>query len=337
LIIYSDGNVFVQRKDWNKGVHAGFGTLLNHGDIVSLDNDATSVFLCSDLETIKSLPSGDSAGISNECPGEPNQLLVRGGKLVLPGLGGVSDIPKIVRPRGTYLLDSTGIKLSWLDTKKPPYTVNIEEQNNFTTVWEQKEVSQTTTIYTGTELKPDTTYVLKVSDSNGMSSTKEPAKGLFFKIIPKDEAEQIKQQETKLAETINNTIKQVLPESERFFRAMLAAGQEQQRYAEAIDILEELAISSEQPAVHAELCSLYVDLLLPELADAHCKKALELVEHQKPHILEGALLENQGKIYQLRGNRDAAILSYEMALEWYNAQNDRSGIDRVKNELAGLQ
>jgi len=177
LLVAAEGEVSLKRARWSDYVPVGFGTLLQHDDLLKVDD--TALVLCGDLTTV-SIDGYSSC----PCPAAPGRLAYRGA--YFRDMCG-ADVPYILHPRNTLVSSPTPL-LCWHDIGVNSYTVSLVRDGEM--IWRQSNVVTNTIRYPddAPRLRPDTDYLLVVrDDGTGKSSQDDPAKGLGFRLLSKAE------------------------------------------------------------------------------------------------------------------------------------------------------
>jgi tetratricopeptide (TPR) repeat protein len=109
-------------------------------------------------------------------------------------------------------------------------------------------------------------------------------------------------------------------------------------FGEAVDMLEDLATSTEERTILAELLRRkgHADARIGELQDAmaQVKEALEISETLEDNFGEADALRGLGYIYWQKGDVPMALEFYDLALDKANACASQELVGRIKIEIA---
>jgi hypothetical protein len=297
LLMAVSGEVQLRRLAWPGYQRTGFGVGLQRGDLLKLAAGAGAVILCDNL-TLWRVPGGPAPAGLNGCPRPEAPALIRRGVKLAGTRGGDPNVPYIISPRSTKLLNPQPL-LRW---NAPPgassYTVELRGGE---TPWQQAGVTTTSLAYPGEPpLEPGATYLLVVTDDTGRSSQDEGARGLGFSILPEAEAEKISQQRDQISGLD-------LSEAARQY-ALAQYDASQGLIAEAIEQLEQLVASgSEEAAVHQALADLYAQIGLLLLAEARYTTAITLAGQQQNLEILAASRARLGEVQMKLGKTTEAI------------------------------
>jgi hypothetical protein len=322
FLVAAQGVVSVKREGWSAYAPALFGTTLHYGDLLRLDASAQATVVCADL-TVANVPSG-----ANGVPCKVAQpVLVYNGSLVNPTRSVPSgEFPLVVTPRKTKVLNPHPT-LRWTPVGgATSYTVSVRGSN----------VNWSTTVTSGTEvvypanapaLVSGSTYKVIVVAGN-RSSEEETLPGLGFTVLKSDETTTVREGETKIRGL------GLADAPTRLLLANLYATQG--LTAEAVEQLEALSNTSQEPAVLRSLGDSYLTLGLNRLAEARYLHAVELSEHAND--IEGQALAQRalGAIYEAIGNAGEAAQWLRKALELYQQLGDTQMVAEIEQQLAGL-
>ena len=274
LLVASRGEVTMQRWTWMRSQPAYFGAVLHRGDTLALGPEATALVLCDDLR-VWQVPAGSLQGVANGCPpGELPDLRRTDGNLG-PTRSVPEDIPYILAPRATAILTDTPL-LRWHPVPGVvTYTVAVRGSG---LAWTE-EVTGTEVVYAGVpSLEPGDTYKLIVTADTGISSEKEDAPGLGFRLLTEAEAAEVAAERTRI-ERLN------LPEPgtalalAHYYAAWTGEGSSFHLLADAISQLETLAVIDDAtPGIYLTLGDLYRQARLLNEADAAYKQAMEAAD-----------------------------------------------------------
>lgn len=188
LLVAAEGQVYLKRDGWSDYFPVGFGTLLHYDDLLMVDGSAS--VLCGDL-ALASLHGRDSC----PCPPAPGRLVYRGA--YFRDSSG-QKIPYVLHPRNT-LVSTAQPLLYWHDTGAGSYTVSLVSGGE--TVWTQPDVTGNSIPYPkeAPRLRPRVDYLLTVRDNDtGESSYDDPARGLGFRMLSKEEREAVQAERERI-------------------------------------------------------------------------------------------------------------------------------------------
>ncbi|MCB0164224.1 MAG: hypothetical protein KDI79_08370 [Anaerolineae bacterium] len=323
LLVAVEGEVRLKRRNWSDFFQTDFGVAVRRGDLLHVPADAAATLLCDNLR-LWTVPAGPAPTGLNGCPRPAEPDLVRRGVKIASTRGGDSDIPYLISPRSTKLLDSTPT-LRW---HAPPgasrYTVQVFGGN---LTWTAKNVTETRLVYPGKpSLEPGIIYQLTITDDMGHSSQDEGAVGLSFRVLSSDEAAEVEARRQQIAGLGLGGV------AEAYAIAQYYAGQD--LLAEATDMVERLVeTGNDQAAIHQTLAEMYAQtgLLLP--AQARYRQAIKLAERQ--HNIE-ILADSQaqlGEILIRLGNVDAGLAQLTQAKMHYETLGETQRIADIEQSL----
>lgn len=322
FLVAVQGPVSVKREGWSAYAPALLGTTLRYGDLLRLEGSAQATVVCADL-TVANAARG-----ANGVPCKAAQpVLVYNGSLVSPTRGAPSgEFPLVVTPRKTKVLNPHPT-LRWTPVGgATSYTVSVRGSN----------VNWSTTVTSGTEavypadapaLAPGSTYKVIVG-AGKRTSEEETLPGLGFTMLTSDEATTVRQGEARIRAL-------GLPDTPtRLLIANLYAAQG--LTAEAVEQLEALSATSQEPAVLRSLGDLYLTLGLNHLAEARHLRAADL--SQQASDLEGQALAQRalGAIYEAIGNSGEAAQRLRKAVGLYQQLGDSQTVKAIEEQLSAL-
>jgi hypothetical protein len=323
LVVGIEGSISIKRQGWTDYAPAFFGMALRSDDLLRLDGSSQATVACSDLTLAKA-----AGGVSAvPCKGT-TALLMSGGRLVMPTRADAPlEIPLILSPRKTKLLSAHPI-LRWSPVAGATlYKVALRGPN---LSWSSDVSGKTEIAYPNDApaLAAGATYKLSVS-TGAHSSDEESSPGLGFTMLKPDEAQVIRDGETRI---------RGLGASDAATRLLLAnlyAGQG--LTAEAIEQMESLITVAEEPAIVRALGDLYLKIRLNRLAEERYTQALAL--SQKLNDVEGqAIAQNAlGLVYEALGNKSEAVQRSQKAIAWYQKLGDAKTIAQIEARIAALQ
>ncbi len=324
LLVVADGDIQLKRDGWSDFHSTSFGVALYRGDQLSLAPGAKAIVLCDNLAAW-TVPSGAPSGLSNGCPQASEPILVRSAGN-LGNTRGSTDplIPYIISPRATKLLNPTPT-LRWNSVPgAKSYMIRISG-----TDW-QESVDTTEFVYSGNPpLQFDQDYLLTVEADNGKSSKDEGMPGLGFSLLADEEAKRIRAEEA----TIHGLN---LPgKANTFALAQIYAGHS--LYAEAIEMLEELAKADNQAAsVYRALGELYQQVGLLTLAESRHNLALKAAETSGDVESIAEAQKGLGEVYMALGNKNEAVRWLTEAKAEFESLGDLQHANQVGEQLQDL-
>jgi hypothetical protein len=336
MLVEVKGTVEINRHSWARNVYqpALFGMTVESGDLLRTGADGSVMVVCADL-TVAGVNPDFIGGMP--CQG-PSPILVRRQGLVSEVRSTTADtsIPFIISPRRTRLLDDSPL-LKWNEVANVvTYTVTIRGTSMR---WSQ-EVTGTQIRYpdSAPELIPGKAYKLIVT-ADGRSSEEENAPGLGFIILTPEEVRPIREAEAKIRGL------ELSEEAKDFLVAQLYASRregetddvEQGLNAEAVEILEGMAITSMNPVVFRTLGDLYLALGLERLAEERYLRAVELSAELGDVEGQAVASAGLGQIYANLGNQDQAIRRWQEATEQYQALGDREQAEQMEDHIKALR
>ena len=316
------GKVEVKRKGGSGYVPGTVGMAVRRGDLVRLDGSAQAKVVCADLKQHE-LPAGRLSGIP--CDGARPVLRASDGSLLNPTRAGEADgIPVVVAPRRTKLLDPRPV-LRWEPMPGvDAFKVGVRGPE---VDWSTDVRGATSAAYPqdAPALKPGATYKVVVV-ANGRSSEEASEPGLGFTLLGAEEAQAVRGE----AERIRSL--GLDGNAEKLLIAHLHASHGLD--AEAIALLEELAMGSKVPAALRALGDLYGRAGLYHLAEERYLKAAQLSEEAGDR--EGQALARQalGVLYrEALGLEDEAKRAFGAALELFRALGDATAVQQIEEQL----
>jgi hypothetical protein len=326
LAIFIRGDVGLKRKGWASFVPVAFGTSLQKGDLLKVEQSSSLKVVCSDLSLHEVL--NGLSGIP--CAAVPGILLVPDGSLINPTRGGFNDrlSPTVLSPRKTKLLSGLPL-LRWTPVEgAKDYTV-IVRSYNFSWTTNVSAVTETTYPAFAPQLKAGVPYKLIVQ-TGGNSSADEPGFGLGFSIIGESERKTVEQEQRKI-------VALGLPEGQtQFITAYLydTHGLE----SEAILKLESASRILNEPAVARFLADCYLKVGLIRKAEEAYLNALQLAKADKDE--EGQALTHirlgDSIYWQSLHNQNAAATHLNAALTLARKIGDQDLAGQAEKALAAL-
>jgi len=265
LLVTTQGTVELKREGWRGYVPVAFGTVIRWGDLIRPSTGQVVTIICADL-TLRTVDQ------ESGCPCQPGTLpvLTYGGTHLLAPRGATSDIPYILYPRNTAILDDQPL-LRWHATGASSYTVAIVRGGR--TFWQQAGVSGTELHYPADAptLQPGIDYLLSVTDENtSRRSSEDPAKGLGFQLLSEAQRSKVEaQRDAILALSVDEPARQ-------FVLAVYYAGQGLR--GEALMLLDTLTATIDTPAIYLWRGDLLLATQLPTEATEAYQSALNSAE-----------------------------------------------------------
>jgi hypothetical protein len=326
IIVALQGRLAMKRKGWSAFASARIGTTLRRGDLLRLEGSSQAKVICAGL-TVSDVPP-ELSGVP--CAATKPILIYLGDKVTATRGYGEGAFPRVVAPRKTKLLNSRPT-LRWTPVAgATQYKVIVRGQNERgqNPYWNTYVPSATKLDYPAgaPPLEADTDYKLIVS-AGGRQSDEEAEPGLGFALLKSDKAKEARDAEKKIHAL-------GLPDAPtRLLIAYLYAAYDLN--AEAIEQLEGISESLQEPAPARLLGALYLAIGLSRHAEKHYLRALEL--SRKVNDEEGQAIAHKelGRIYdEALGARNAATQHFESALKWYKNLGDQQTAVRIEEKLA---
>jgi uncharacterized protein YceK len=324
VVVAVQGQLSVKREGWTEYASALFGTGLRYGDLLRLEGSSQATIACADL-TLKPVPSGTGGA---PCRVATPTILKYGESLVIITKGDTyGEFPMVISPRRTKLLNAFPT-LRWTPVAGvTTYRVSVRGPD---VNWSTDVSSKTEVVYPddASALVAGGTYKVIVVAGN-RSSEEESTPGLGFTLLKPDEAQAVREAETKIR------VLDLGETPKRFLVASLYAAQGLN--AEAIEQLEELSNTLKEPAVARSLGDLYLRIGLNRFAEERYLQALGL--SQRLNDVEGqALAQNAlGLVYEALGNKGEALQRLQKAMEWYRKLGDAKRIEEIREQLGKMQ
>src|SRR5215813_1744791 len=326
VIVALQGQVIMKRKGWSAFAPARLGTTLQRGDLLRLEGSSQAKVVCANL-TISDVPR-DLSGVP--CPATRPILIYLGDKVTATRSYGEGAFPRVVAPRKTKLLDPRPT-LRWTPVAgATSYKIIVRGQKarGQNPYWNMNVPSVTKLDYPAgaPPLEADTDYKLIVSAS-GHQSDEETEPGLGFALLRSDKAKEARDAEKKIRSL-------GLPDAPtRLLIAHLYAAYDLK--AEAIDQLEGIPETLQEPAPARLLGALYLAIGLSRHAEKHYLRALEFSRNVNDEEGQALAHKELGRIYdEALGNRNAAIQHLESALKWYKKLGDQQTAGQIEDRLA---
>jgi hypothetical protein len=327
IVVETSGVVELNRRSWDVNHYEPlqFGTIVRWGDLLRTASDSEATIVCADLEMAK-VSSDFMAALP--CPQSPPLLVYKGELVTVVRSTDVPQVPFIIVPRKTKLLDDRP-PLRWNGVEgATSYDVTLLGDGN--TVWQKKQVIGTEMAYPADEepLQPGLGYILLVEADNGAKSEDEKAKGLGFTLLELAEAEAVRAEAQRLKDL------HLSPEAEAYALAQLYANPVHGLLAEAIDLLEGLtAQGCRESAIYRSLGEWYYAIGLVRLAEERFRQAEALAGDLESRSAAQAGL---GEVYASLGNTDEAKKWFEQAQAGYEELGHSSRVKEIEQRIADL-
>lgn len=325
-----EGMVELKPKGSPQYSRVSTGIPFRRGDLLKVAASAKATVVCSDL-TKHELKNGVYGLPCKPSSGKSQVLMFDGAWVkVSPTRSNPSDldIPIIISPRKTKLLDPTPT-LRW--TAVPGvsiYRITVQGQK---LNWSAEVISKTEIIYSSEkekQLTPGETYKLIVKAGDHISD-EEGLPGLGFTLLMPEQAQHVRNLEQRIRAL-------GLPEaSTKLLVAQLYA--KSKLNAEAIEQLRVAPAATNEPAAAQLLGDLYFAIGLNRLAEEQHLLALKLAEQMKDLLSQARAQYSLGHVYEMIGNRGAAVKYLRRALEIYQQFMDVGLIKEIEEALARLQ
>ena len=331
LLIIVEGPVNVKRAGRSEYVPAMFGMVLHRGDLLKLDGSAQAKVACSDLTLANALSGTGSV------PCKANQPIIAdpatGSRVSAARSNIPSDIPIVISPRRTRLLNPRPT-LRWtampgIDT----YSVSIQQKD---ALWSAEVTGTAEIAYPASAgaLVPGATYKVIVA-AGGRSSEDKVVPDLGVTIATPEEVSEIRAAEARI-----NALD--LPEgATQFLIAVLYATRKPEVRdnfnAEAIERLENLSTSLQEPAVLRMLGDLYLKIGVLGLAEERYVQAVALSRTLNDVEGQASGLQTLGMIYELMGNKDEAVKQLHEAMALFQKLGDTTTVKEIETQLVKLK
>ena len=329
LLVVADGEVELMREGWSEFHPTTFGAVLSRGDQIRVSDSAQAVVFCDNL-MLWEVPRSTPTGLTG-CPRtEESQFVRRNGRRVGNPRASSEDVPYLISPRATSVLDDQPL-LRWHAVPgATSYTVSVSG-----TDWET-ETSDSQVRYDGEPLEAGKDYLLKVVADNGKSSENEGPKDLGFRVLSQEEVQRVGESADKIrALDLSN-------EAKSLALAHFYAGQcdEDERclISDAINQLNALE-GHQSSAVYRLLGDLYVQIQLTSMAQEPYLQAIDLAKAAGDLEAEADALVALATMYENTSddNKKQQVIGWlERALENYQTIGDTLGTNEAQEKLQKL-
>ncbi|NER23452.1 MAG: tetratricopeptide repeat protein [Symploca sp. SIO1C2] len=237
----------------------------------------------------------------------------------------IANIPYILSPRSTYLLDNQPLLRWYAVDGATSYRVRVKREDG-ELLWETEVKDVTEVRYGGEPLESDVDYTVIVNTDTGASSLEEELEGGGFEILSAEEQEEIQAAASKLTQSLTGA-EQVLALGEFY--------QQNGLFAEAIALLESLVEENNQiPAAYQQLGELYQYIRFPPLAAENYLKAIALTEDT---ATIAQLQEKLGGVYRILQQPDKAIDWLEQAEASYQTLGNSQKVREIQRQIEQIQ
>lgn len=314
-------------------VRAAEGMLVRRGHLLFLEPRARATVLCGDGSKRELGPGPQGCPCTQPCT--PEVCGIRyDGSTIGATRGPDTDkgaFPVVISPRKT-LLGNLRPTIRWTQVagakEKSVYNVTLYA-DGMKAIWTREVVAQTKLAYPDDEppLAAGQTYKVVVT-SEGLSSQQDHSPGLGFTTLTADQARALADKEMERK-------KLGLPEPQtRFLITNIYAARE--LYSEAIEQLEDLYATMNEPAVVKALGDLYATVGLNREAEKNYLEALRLTP---ANDLEGRGMtgENLAQVYENLGNFNLAIARLQEAITAYRQLKNVRMVNALLNEERRLK
>lgn len=327
IVVLVQGHAAIKRRNWTGFAPLTFGSNLQPGDLLRIDQSSNAKVVCTDLK-LHDLATGMTG---TPCPRSEEILRRPDGSLLRPTRGAPSEglFPIVLSPRMTKLLSDRPL-LRWTE---------IKNASTYYVMVRGPELLWTRTVQAKTEIQyPDSAqrleegknYKLIVTVDGGRTSALESGPGHGFSVLPSGER------------------KVVLREQKQLERLGLEDGPTQYLIgllyashglnAEAIQRLEDVAKRFQVPATEKLLGDLYMTVELPRQAETHYLKSFELSQQEQDD--EGQLechLALATIYWKIFGNKSAAGNQLKAAIVIADKLGDDATIAEAQKKLSDLK
>ncbi|XGW00850.1 MAG: tetratricopeptide repeat protein (plasmid) [Leptolyngbya sp. BL-A-14] len=341
------GQVKLQRKNRTNWIPVSSGTEINDGDQILPDRGLTAKVKCIAQGEFVRVPSGKISTLSQVCINWISRTN-RASTIDPATAGGVdTTIPYLIAPRHTLLVSNKPL-LRWNQVSgATQYTVEVTGSSG--TVWQTK-TKDSQVLYAGKPLNSGEPYTVTIRTNTGKSSLddhssdKRPANHLDFRILRPSEASAISiklsNDDTELLELVEHYSSYTLPESligtyhlpaDTFDTYSLTG--------EAISLLEaRIEKGKASPLIHRTLATLYRQIGLIRLAEAHYLQAIALFRGLEDLENQTLAQESLGWLYEkdLADPRQALVY-FEQAKAGFSSLGDAGKIDRLQRKITQLK
>lgn len=305
-----EGDVQLKRDLWADYHTLRFGTQLQIGDLLKLEEGSLVTIVCGDLSTVR-LTGKDVWGV--ECRESEDGLVYRGSRINRTRGSEKAAIPIILSPRKTKIINPRPV-IRWEKVHSvTSYSVVVRGCG---ASWRRTVGAVTWLAYPDAEpaLKARRTCTATIH-AGTVSSAQEETPDLGFQVLGADDSRAVRDRLGKIEElNLSGPAKQYL-------RSLAYASRELR--AAAIDELEQLSSQYREAGLLIFLGSLYVDVVLYEQAADRFQQALELARHNGDTEAIAVATRRLGTLYLMRGNYSTSTRElFQEAAESYEILGD---------------
>ncbi len=328
LLIQAEGGVWLRRSGWIDFLPAGFGVVVEPGDLLRVAEGGTAAVFCGNESLWQEGPSSLSAdGLEHGVPcqaGRPPRpwsdvAALRGEENSL--------LPYILCPRNTALLNDRP-SLGWHPLPGvDAYTVTLLGDDGQDRAPVQATGGELDWPAEWPPLESRATYVLVV-EGDGRRSDESSAghAGVGFWLLPAEEAEAVQALEARLrAQSLSSTAADMLV-AELYLGHGLRA--------EAAQLLEDLTASDGAAAVWLALGRVHLETGLAAEATEAFGQALAEAQAAGELEAQAAAQVGLGLAARLLNDKDVAEEHLQVARALYEQIGHRDGLDQVDQLLA---
>lgn len=327
LLIKAPKGLTHKRPGWTTFLPVLFGEKLDQDDLLNNASGTEGTIICADLQLV-SVPPRYLGGLP--CADRKEASPIRNKSRVVPPSRQatsqiMSSIPYIRTPRHSFVQTATPL-LGWNPTGDSSTTYNITVKGDLL----EWSITTTATEFTyprdAPALLPQKPHRLIVEDNHGHSSAEEkPTLDIQFALLSAQDIAAIHAILKRVkALNIDNRTKQLI-EAELYHSRELRA--------DAIRLLEHLAVDENTPITHRRLGDLYQEVGLYAEARVSYERALEGYRSLADKGGTVVTLYNLGLICQSTLDNNKARAYFQQALEIYRDLGDSIWIAKTEARL----
>ncbi len=332
LILEVEGNVSFRRAEWPEAFssRAVAGMLLDQDDFVQVESGARLLIMC-DNWNVKYILDAQSR-LLNHCPEPSRSLVTIGGRETVAPRGPDPQIPYLLRPRATNLLEVPR-ELHWHDTGAGPYDLEIIDENG-TAIFTASDIVAPPYRFTEPPaLQPEQLYLLIVTDSEGKSSLDEQGNDLRFQILGATAAAEV----MAVAMTIEQELQANVVADDIIDLAIAYRFISAELFDPAHQRLLSHAATSREPLIHLLIAELYARSGLSDEADEYFRQAATLAQDRASRELEARIAYGSGRVAMSRNEDAQAIAAFEFARDFYAEIGDSEQVAALDALIQSLQ
>jgi hypothetical protein len=328
MIVQAEGEVNLRRPGWADFVPAGFGTVVVPGDLIRVASGGSAAVFCgAAAEWAKGAASLAADGTEHgvPCPsGRPRRPWSDVAALRAE-IG--SDLPHIISPRNTALLDSRP-PLQWQPLEgASSYTVSLVSDDGQERAPVKAQAALLDWPESWAPLQPDATYVLVAAAGDRRSDAgPEGNTGLGFWLLPDKDAAAIHEQEKQLRSAGLTDSAATLLVAGLYMQAGLRA--------EAAQMYAGIAGAQNSPAVQLALGQAYLEMGAAGQARSAFEQGASAAQAAEQSEFEAAALVGIGLAMRLLQDDAGARQALQGASTIYTRIGDRDGAAQVQELLA---